>query len=58
MLVLSRKQDQKIKIGDDVVITVVEVKGRYVRLGIEAPREVRIVRTELVDPPRLPVQPS
>lgn len=59
MLVLSRKQDQKIQIGEDISITVIEVKGKYVRLGIEAPREVRIIRTELADqPPRLPIQPS
>lgn len=47
MLVLSRKLGQSIQIGDDVVVTVVRVEGLKVRLGIEAPQSVRIVRTEL-----------
>ena len=50
MLVLSRKQNQEIHIGDQVKITVLKVKGNTVRLGIEAPRSVRVVRGEL--PPR------
>jgi carbon storage regulator CsrA len=51
MLVLTRKADQKIQIGPNITITVIEVKGRYVRLGIDAPREVRIVRSEIASPP-------
>ena len=47
MLVLSRKVDQEIKIGDDITIKVVKVQGKSVRLGIAAPREVRVVRAEL-----------
>lgn len=47
MLVLSRKQKQQIKIGDDVVITVLQIKGGSVRLGIEAPREIHVMRGEL-----------
>jgi carbon storage regulator len=47
MLVLTRKIDQKIQIGNDITITVIQVKGRYVRLGIEAPTHVRILRSEL-----------
>ena len=47
MLVLSRKQKQQIKIGDDVVITVLQIKGGSVRIGIEAPREVHVMRGEL-----------
>ena len=47
MLVLTRKLNQEILIGDNVKITVLKVKGNTVRLGIEAPREVRIVRGEL-----------
>ena len=47
MLVLSRKQQQDIIIGDDLKITVLKVKGNTVRLGIEAPRDVRVVRGEL-----------
>ena len=47
MLVLTRKTNQQIQIGEDITLTVIEVKGRYVRLGIEAPRAVRIVRVEI-----------
>ncbi len=47
MLVLSRKVGEQIKIGDDVEVTVVKITGGGVRLGITAPREVRVVRKEL-----------
>ncbi len=47
MLVLSRKQQQEIVIGDNVKITVLKVKGNTVRLGIEAPRDVKVIRGEL-----------
>lgn len=47
MLVLTRKANQQIQIGENIVITVLQVKGNSVRLGIEAPREVRVVRGEL-----------
>lgn len=50
MLVLSRKLDQEILIGDNIKVTVLKVKGNTVRLGIAAPREVRVVRGEL--PPK------
>ena len=49
MLVLSRKKNESIKIGDNIVITVVEVRGDKVRLGIEAPREISVIRSELND---------
>jgi len=49
MLVLSRKQNQTIQIGNDVVIHVCRVKGAVVRLGIEAPHGIRILRGELPD---------
>jgi carbon storage regulator len=49
MLVLSRKPGEVLKIGDDVEITIVEVKGEMVRLGIEAPRAVQVWRKELWD---------
>jgi carbon storage regulator CsrA len=48
MLVLTRKQQEKIRIGDDIVITVLRMKGKYVRLGIEAPSNVQVLRGELV----------
>ncbi len=47
MLVLSRKPGQMLQIGDNVTLTVLEVHGNTVRVGIEAPREVRILRGEL-----------
>ena len=47
MLVLSRKLNEKIQIGDDITITILGIKGRGVRVGIEAPREVRVLRSEL-----------
>jgi carbon storage regulator len=47
MLVLTRKTEQKIFIGPDVVVTVVAVKGNRVRIGIEAPKHVRVLRGEV-----------
>ena len=47
MLVLSRKQQQEILIGDEIKITVLKVKGNTVRLGIDAPRDVHVIRGEL-----------
>ena len=47
MLVLTRKTTEKIQIGENVTITILRVKGQAVRVGIDAPRDVRIVRTEL-----------
>jgi carbon storage regulator len=47
VLVLTRRTDQRIVIGDDIVITVLEVKGDTVRLGIDAPRAVTVHREEV-----------
>jgi len=47
MLVLSRKETQRIKLGDEIVVTVVRVAGDKVRLGIEAPRDMLVLREEL-----------
>jgi carbon storage regulator len=47
MLVLSRRESQRIKLGDSIVVTVVRVAGDRVRLGIEAPRDVVVLREEL-----------
>jgi carbon storage regulator len=47
MLVLSRKQDQSIVIDGNIRVTVLNTKGQVVRLGIEAPRDVAIVRSEI-----------
>lgn len=49
MLVLSRKQGESIVVRDDIVVTVVELRGGKVRLGIEAPSEVVVHRKELYD---------
>jgi len=47
MLVLSRRPGESLTIGDDVVVTVVGVTGNQIRLGITAPREVRVLREEV-----------
>jgi carbon storage regulator len=49
MLVLSRQRDESIIIGDNIVVTVVDVRGDKVRLGIEAPREISVHRREVYD---------
>jgi carbon storage regulator len=49
MLVLSRQRDESIIIGDNIVITVVDVRGDKVRLGIDAPREVSVHRREIYE---------
>lgn len=48
MLVLTRKSEQKIRIGNDIVITVLKVQGDQVSIGIEAPKDLQIVREELL----------
>lgn len=50
MLVLSRKKEESIRIGDDVVVTVVRTGPNACRIGITAPKNVKIVRSELVEP--------
>ena len=47
MLVLSRKLQQQIKIGDQITVTILRVKGNTVRVGIAAPRDLRVIRGEL-----------
>jgi carbon storage regulator len=47
MLVLSRKERERIKVGDSIVVTIVQVSGDRVRVGIEAPPDVLILRDEL-----------
>jgi carbon storage regulator len=49
MLVLSRQRDESIIIGDNIVVTVVDVRGDKVRLGIDAPREVSVHRREVYE---------
>ncbi len=47
MLVLSRKELQRIRLGDEIVITVLRLGGEKVRLGIEAPKDMLVLRDEL-----------
>lgn len=49
MLILTRKIGEKIKIGDDVVLSVVEMGKGYVKLGIEAPKDIAILRQEVFE---------
>lgn len=49
MLVLSRKTNEEIKIGEHITITVVRIGPNAVRLGVTAPRDVRVLREELVE---------
>lgn len=49
MLVLSRKRDERIVIGGNIVITVIEVRGDKVRLGIQAPADIPVHRQEIYD---------
>ena len=47
MLVLSRKKDQRIMIGDGIVLTIISVRGDVVRVGVEAPKSIPVLREEL-----------
>jgi carbon storage regulator CsrA len=49
MLVLARKLNESIVIGDDIVVKVVAIENGVVKLGIDAPREVSIIRSELIE---------
>jgi carbon storage regulator CsrA len=50
MLVLSRKLNEQIRIGENITVTILRVKGNTVRVGVDAPRSVRVIRSEL--PPK------
>ena len=49
MLILSRKTNEKIMIGEDVSISIIEIRGDQVRLGVEAPKSVKVYRQEVFD---------
>jgi len=49
MLIITRKAGERITIGDDIVVTIIEVKGSVVKLGVEAPRSVSVHRQEIYD---------
>ena len=55
MLVLTRKRTESIKIGEDIVVTVIHTSAGSVKLGIQAPANVRVLRAELSDRPVAPV---
>ena len=47
MLILSRKTAQAIKIGDDITITIIDIHGDQVKIGVDAPRDVKVFRQEV-----------
>ncbi len=47
MLILSRKVDEKIKIGNDITLTIIELHGDQVKIGVEAPKNVKVFRQEV-----------
>ena len=49
MLVLSRKNGEKVLIGDNIVVTILEHRGGYTRVGIEAPKDVAVLREEVAE---------
>ena len=51
MLMLSRRPGESIRIGDDIVITYISCRGRQMKIGIDAPESVIILREELIDKP-------
>lgn len=48
MLILSRKIDEKIRIGEDISVTVIEIRGDQVKVGVEAPKHVKVFRQEVL----------
>jgi carbon storage regulator len=49
MLILARKTDEKILIGEDIKLTIIEIHGDQVKIGIEAPKNVKVFRQEVFD---------
>jgi carbon storage regulator len=49
MLILTRKQGESVAIGDDIKVTVVEIQGKQVKLGVKAPREISVHRQEVYE---------
>lgn len=47
MLILSRKVNEKIKIGNDITLTIIEIKGDQIKVGVEAPKDVKVFRQEV-----------
>ncbi|MDR0785082.1 MAG: carbon storage regulator CsrA [Treponema sp.] len=49
MLILSRKVNERIMIGDDITVSIIDIKSDQVRLGVDAPRYVKVFRQEVLD---------
>ncbi|MDR0497095.1 MAG: carbon storage regulator CsrA [Treponema sp.] len=49
MLILSRKTNEKIMVGDDISVSIIEIRGDQVRIGVEAPKSVKVFRQEVFD---------
>jgi carbon storage regulator len=49
MLILSRKINEKIMIGDDISVSIIEIRGDQVRLGVDAPKSIKVFRQEVFD---------
>ena len=49
MLILSRKINEKIMIGDDISVSIIEIRGDQVRIGVDAPKSVKVFRQEVYD---------
>ena len=57
MLILSRKKDESIIIGDNIIVSIVDIKGDQVKLGINAPHDVKVFRQEVLKPYRKRTKP-
>ncbi|MDR2398595.1 MAG: carbon storage regulator CsrA [Spirochaetaceae bacterium] len=49
MLILSRKVNEKIMIGEDICISIIEIQGDHIRLGVDAPKTIKVYRQEVFD---------
>ena len=49
MLILSRKANEKIMIGEDISVTIIEIRGDQIRIGVDAPKQVKVYRQEVFD---------
>ena len=49
MLILSRKLDEKIQIGEDITITIIDIHGEQVKIGVEAPKSIKVFRQEVFE---------
>jgi carbon storage regulator len=49
MLILSRKVNEKVIIGDDISVSIIEIRGDQVRIGIDAPKKIKVFRQEVFD---------